>query len=230
MKKALTLFIAISSFIGGHLPEVGKASAVALTAMTISSPANAQCFNSYSLWDDGCRASIAVDYAQDGLNLYPTFYVRDTTCFKFITDTIMATKMPTDNSPTNLVSINSSGQFKKSSISSLGMPIYYNRSGAVSVTKIFTDTITPTTGNGYSVNISAAGFTNIISANATTIFNTSTPTSIHSVEVKSITSSAVVLNIIQQNVTTILGINVLGSTTFIGSGTGTQISLTVIGN
>lgn len=107
---------------------------------------------------------------------------------------------------------------------------FYNSSGKINQKiKVFTQSYTPNTGNGYSMDISAAGFSTILSVQLTSEYNTSNAGNVHNYELKSVSTSAVVVNITTPNAVTVLGVSVLGLPTFIGSGTGTTIHLTVIG-
>lgn len=119
-----------------------------------------------------------------------------------------------------------------------GIPSYeplafYNRSGRINKTiKIFTDTITPSTGNGYSLNISAAGFSSIISVNAIGQRNTATATSSPNIGVKSMTTSAIIFNMTEgnDNLINILGSNVLlGPATTFSNASGLLLHVTVVG-
>lgn len=107
---------------------------------------------------------------------------------------------------------------------------FYNSSGKINQKiKVFTQSYTPNTGNGYSMDISAAGFSTILSVQVTSEYNTSNAGNVHNYELKSVSTSAVVVNITTPNAVTVLGISVLGIPTFIGSGTGTTVYLTVTG-
>lgn len=92
-------------------------------------------------------------------------------------------------------------------------PIFYDHNGQLASknVKIFCDTVTPSTANGYSIDISSAGFTTIKGVTITAQNNTATIASMPIVVIKSITSSAIVVNILTQNnaTTTIVGITVL---------------------
>lgn len=92
-------------------------------------------------------------------------------------------------------------------------PVFFDKNGQLVATqvKIWADTVTPTTGNAFSIDISSAGFSTIKAANVTAQFNTATVGSMPIVEIKSVSTTAVVVNILTQNNATvsILGINVL---------------------
>ena len=92
-------------------------------------------------------------------------------------------------------------------------PVFYDHNGQLvsSQVKIYCDTITPTTASSFSIPISAAGFSSIKSVHITAGNNTTTIASMPIVIVQSISTSAIVVNILTQNnaTTTILGITVL---------------------
>lgn len=94
-------------------------------------------------------------------------------------------------------------------------------------------TVSPLTGNGHAVDISGLGFNNIISVHATAIKNTATATSVPNVAIKSISTSSIVLNIVEGNssLVTLLGSGVLlGVATLFATVTGLTINLTIEGN
>ena len=110
---------------------------------------------------------------------------------------------------------------------------FYNRNGQVlKAMRVFTDTITPSTANGYSLDISAAGFNTILSVNAIAVRNTATSTSVANVGVKTMSTTAVVFNSTEGNgsLINILGSNVLlGPSTAFAATSGLQLSVTIIG-
>lgn len=110
---------------------------------------------------------------------------------------------------------------------------YYNASGSMSApTKVWMGTVTPTTGNGYSINISSAGFSTILGYQVIVNKNNSTANSSANVSVKSVSTSALVVNIVEGNAstTTILGINVLsGAPLDWANTTGMTLSVIVFG-
>lgn len=110
---------------------------------------------------------------------------------------------------------------------------FYNRTGRVhKIMKVFADTITPTTGNGYSMDISAAGFTSVIGATAMAQRNTGTATSVANVGIKSFNTTTVVFNITEGNpsLINILGNNVLlGPATVFSPSSGLLLHVLVIG-
>jgi len=109
----------------------------------------------------------------------------------------------------------------------------YNTSGRInqSIFKIWTDVIVPTTGNGYSVDISSASFSTILSVMISSETNTGSTTTMRNVELKSYTTTAAVVNAAVPNATNVslVGLTLLGVPSFLGSGTGTKFHLTVIG-
>lgn len=77
---------------------------------------------------------------------------------------------------------------------------YFDADGATAVpTKVWMDNVTPNTGNGFTVDISSAGFTNISSVSITPFKFTTTPADIPRVAIKTITETALVLNIVDSN-------------------------------
>lgn len=110
---------------------------------------------------------------------------------------------------------------------------FYNASGMINdPIKIWTDVVTPSTGNGYSIDISSAGFTSVLSANIIAIKNNGTANLSPNVSIKSMTTSAIVINIVEGNAATvsILGINVLsGSPLTFANITGMTLSVEVKG-
>jgi hypothetical protein len=90
--------------------------------------------------------------------------------------------------------------------------VFYNTAGRVNQRlKVWSDVVTPSTANGYSVDISSAGFATVLYANAMPIRNTATTTSVPNCAVKSITTTAVVFNIVEGNssLVSLLGSGVL---------------------
>lgn len=110
---------------------------------------------------------------------------------------------------------------------------FYTRSGQViKAIKVFSDTITPSTANGYSMDISAAGFNTVLCVNAIAVRNTATSTSVSNVGVKTMSTTAVVFNSTEGNssLINILGSNVLlGPSTAFAATSGLQLSVTIIG-
>ena len=92
-------------------------------------------------------------------------------------------------------------------------PVFYDKNGQCNANqiKIWGDTVVPTSANGYSIDISSAGFSTVKEVTVTPQMNTATVGSMPLVVIKSFTTSAVVVNILTQNnaTVTILGISVL---------------------
>lgn len=104
---------------------------------------------------------------------------------------------------------------------------FYNRGGLVShQMKIWADTVTPSTANGYSVNISSAGFTTILSIQATVFQNSSTAATIPLISGKTFTNSAAVINIQTSN-TGVIGL--LVGLIFATNLAGMTVHLVVVG-
>lgn len=81
---------------------------------------------------------------------------------------------------------------------------YYTTGGALTSTmKTWVGIITPSSSSGYSVDISSAGFSTILSIQVQALNNTNTVTSMPMVTVQSYTTSAVVISIITSNNATI---------------------------
>ncbi len=112
-------------------------------------------------------------------------------------------------------------------------PTNYNSSGVIPINKKWYGLVSPSTGNGYSVDISSAGFTSVTSVMAIGIKNTATATSTPQVAVKSVSTTAVVLNITEASasVVTILGISVLsGPASIFANTSGLTVYVEVTGN
>lgn len=92
-------------------------------------------------------------------------------------------------------------------------PVFYDHNGQLtsSQVKIYADTLTPTTASGFSIPITSAVFSVIKSVSVTAQNNTGSIASMPVVVVQSVSTSAIVINILTQNnaTTTILGITVL---------------------
>lgn len=107
----------------------------------------------------------------------------------------------------------------------------FDRTGNVSNRlRMWADTLTPSTGNSQSIDISSAGFTKILSVQAQVQTNTTAANDVPVVAVKSYTTSSVVLNIVQGNTTavSILGVNVLGLR-FLQTPGSSKVHLLVVG-
>lgn len=115
-------------------------------------------------------------------------------------------------------------------------PIFYNHSGqcTAKTVRIYSDTTTPTTSNGFSIDISSAGFSSISSVGINPVLNTATIANMPIVVVKSISNTTIVVNLLTQNNATvsILSINVLSGApmVFDASLTGVVLQVQVIGN
>lgn len=107
----------------------------------------------------------------------------------------------------------------------------YDRNGIVSSRqRTWADTLTPSTGSGYVVDISSAGFTKVLSVQAQVQTNTTVANDVPVVAVKSYTTSQVILNIVQGNTTavSVLGVNVLGLR-FLQAPSSSKIHVLVVG-
>lgn len=110
----------------------------------------------------------------------------------------------------------------------------YNHTGQVlKQIKVWSDTLTPSTSNGQTIDISSAGFTSISSVGINPVLNTATIANMPIIAVKSVSTTSVVVNILTQNnaVVSILGINVLSGSpmVFDASLSGVQLAVQVIG-
>jgi len=83
-------------------------------------------------------------------------------------------------------------------------------------TRIYADTITPTTGNGFSIDISPAGFSSIPRVQITPMRNTNVVTSVPNIAIKSVSTTTIVVNITEGNSATV---NILGNIVTLGSPT-----------
>lgn len=109
----------------------------------------------------------------------------------------------------------------------------YNSSGLVNQgMKVWCDTLTPNVSNNFSINISNAGFTRILSANVVAIRNTTSAATVPNAAIKTISTTAITCNIVEDNPATIsiLGISVLsGLPSIFANVSGLQLAVTVIG-
>lgn len=91
-------------------------------------------------------------------------------------------------------------------------PVFFDSHGQLTgnLIKIFGDTVTPTSST-FSIDISAAGFTTVKSVAVTAQMNTATVAVMPIIVVKTVTATAIVVNILTQNnaVVSIVGVNVL---------------------
>lgn len=94
----------------------------------------------------------------------------------------------------------------------------FRRSGEVELggTRIFADTISCTTGNAMTIDISAAGFSTIPRVQILPMRNTATVTSVPNVAVKTISTTTIVVNVTEGNPNTV---NILGSIVTLGAPT-----------
>lgn len=116
----------------------------------------------------------------------------------------------------------------------ISVPSNTNFSGsAVSITKQAFATVTPTTGNGYSIDISGVGLSNLVGYSIVPIKSTATATSVPKIAIKSESTSAIVVNIIEGNASTV---NILGSLVLLGTSeqfvnvTGLTLKVILYGN
>lgn len=111
---------------------------------------------------------------------------------------------------------------------------FYNRNGvSTPISKIYIDTFNVSSSSGYTVDISGVGFTSIKGAQAVAMKNSATATSVPNVSVKTVTTSAVTLNLTEGNgsLVNVLGSNVLlGPSTAFASTSGLQVAVIVFGN
>lgn len=108
---------------------------------------------------------------------------------------------------------------------------YYGSAGRINQKiKVWSGIVTPTTGNGFNVDISAAGFGTILNVQAQAVNSTAIAASVPIVTVKSYTTTQVSLNIIQSNsqLLSILGVTVTGLI-FATNLTGTTLHVQVTG-
>lgn len=112
-------------------------------------------------------------------------------------------------------------------------PANFGSSGSIgSMTKRWIGTVSPNTSNGYSIDISSASFSVILNFCVIAIRNTATVTSVPQVAVKSVSTSALVVNIVEGNstLTNILGVNVpLGLPLVFANVTGLTLQVMVEG-
>lgn len=111
---------------------------------------------------------------------------------------------------------------------------YYNRSGLVTpIGKIFQDTFTVTSSSGFTVDLSAAGFTSVKHWSVIPMKNSGSATAVPNASVKTISTTSLVINFTEGNgsLINILGSNVLlGPSTSFASTTGLLVSVRVDGN
>lgn len=85
----------------------------------------------------------------------------------------------------------------------------FKRTGEVDLggSRVFVDTFTLTTGNGFSIDISPAGFSTLPTVQINPLINTSDPMLCPTISVKSISTTAIVVNVTEPSPTTL---NILG--------------------
>lgn len=112
--------------------------------------------------------------------------------------------------------------------------MFFNKSGQViKIARIYTDTLTPNTGNGFVIDYAMAGFASVSSVNVLAQRNTATATSVPNVAIKSFNNTQAVVNIIEGNGTlvTVLGLSVLsGASTQFADPTGLKLHVQILGN
>lgn len=110
---------------------------------------------------------------------------------------------------------------------------FFNQSGAIIVNKVMSFSVTPNTSNGYSISISQAGFTNVMGYSIIAVKNTGAATSSPNVSVKSVSTSAIVVNITEgsTNIVTLLSTSLLsGAPVVFADVTGLTLNVVVFGN
>lgn len=126
-----------------------------------------------------------------------------------------------------------SGTYPNFTISEILTTKIYKSSGQVTqALKIWSDIVTPSTSNGYSIDISSAGFTTVLSANVVAIRNTSSAATSPNVSIKTMSTTSITVNVVEDNSATvsILGIGVLsGLPSVFANVTGLTLSVMVIG-
>lgn len=104
-------------------------------------------------------------------------------------------------------------------------PVYFTHSGQMqgNTVRIYADTVSPTSAT-YSIDISAVGYTGVLSCNVVASNNTSSIGSMPIAVIKTVSPTAIVVNILQSNTSlvSILGLNVL-------QGAGLQLASSVSG-
>lgn len=124
------------------------------------------------------------------------------------------------------------GRFIKSPVEEFnsGVPVPTNLAGvSVIVTKKAMGIVTPNTGNGYSINISGVGFTNVLSCSVIPIKNATSAPACPKVSIKSISNTAVVVNITEGNDLLQLGL-LLGTSEKFADVAGLSLMVVVEGN
>jgi len=123
--------------------------------------------------------------------------------------------------------INGAGFLTENPVSDFGA------AGPITITKRWIGTVTPLTGNGYVIDISSAGFTNVLGYQIIAVRNTVITSSMPTVSVKAVSANAISVNIIEANtsVINILGNNVLNGLPMVFSNVlGLTLNVIVYGN
>lgn len=96
--------------------------------------------------------------------------------------------------------------------------------------KVYCDTLTPTTASGMAIDISAAGFTTITTAQVIALENVATADASPQVSIKTISNTSLTVNITQANssLVSILGLNVLQGAGLVFSGNLSSVKLYVM--
>jgi hypothetical protein len=109
--------------------------------------------------------------------------------------------------------------------------LYFNRAGQIKKQmRVFADTVQPTSASGFNLDVSAAGFTQIVTIQCNPELNTATAGSMPQVSVKSWTPTSVSTNYTQANtqVISLLGVNVIGLQA-LQSVSGVRLHILIIG-
>lgn len=129
---------------------------------------------------------------------FPQWFIffADTMKFKAIDSTKF------DGAAISFLWANKMGVLKVSLLDSMfGRNKFYNHIGLVNQKpyKVYSDTITATTGNGFSIDISNAAFTQILSVQVQPEFSTTDPNLVPAVAVKSWNNTTIIVNVVNQN-------------------------------
>lgn len=113
-------------------------------------------------------------------------------------------------------------------------PTFTDLTGStISITKFASGIVTPNTGNGYSIDISGVGLSSLLGYSIEPIKSTATATSVPKIAIKSSSNTAIVVNVIEGNATTV---NILGNLVLLGASetfvnvSGLTLNVTVWGN
>ena len=107
----------------------------------------------------------------------------------------------------------------------------FRRSGEVELggTRIFADTITCTTGNAMTIDISSAGFSTVPRVQVSAMKNTADPLLSPQVSIKSVSTTSISFNVTEFSGTTLLGIAV-GTIQFVASPSTVLLNVQAVGN